>query len=304
MDITMKNTQQTTKYPKISIVTPSYNQGKFIERTIQSVISQNYPNLEYIVVDGGSTDETIDILKKYSHRLTHWVSEPDRGQADALNKGFSQTSGDIMTWINSDDVFAPGSLHLVGDIFRSFSDVDWISGIPNTIDETDNIVYVGPKQVYVRSLIRHGLYHGGALGFIMQEGTFWRRRLWQQSGCSIPKKTYSLDFELWRRFATHAYLTPVDTILASYRLNPDRKNRDNHASYYQELSVHHPTITRALVQPPWRIVRWICAKLQLFPRVYYLKRHGRWCYTQGRMRDPLLRGNCPKVNLFEASGNC
>ena len=100
------------EYPKITVVTPSYNQGQFIEATIQSVIGQQYPNLEYIVCDGGSTDETVEILKKYTDKITWWCSEKDKGQSDAINKGMRKATGDIVCWINSDDVLLPGTLHL------------------------------------------------------------------------------------------------------------------------------------------------------------------------------------------------
>lgn len=108
--------------PLVSIITPSYNQGKFIEETIQSVLNQDYPNIEYIVIDGGSTDNTIDILKKYEGRL-RWISEPDKGQSDAINKGFAMARGSMMAWLNSDDTYLPGTVNKVVDIFCSQTDI-------------------------------------------------------------------------------------------------------------------------------------------------------------------------------------
>src|SRR5687768_13083798 len=104
--------------PKISIITPSYNQGRFIEETILSVINQNYPNLEYIIIDGGSTDNTVEIIRKYEQHLAYWVSEKDGGQSEAINKGFKKATGDIVCWINSDDFFMPGALSKVADCFE------------------------------------------------------------------------------------------------------------------------------------------------------------------------------------------
>ena len=125
-----------TVFPKISIVTPSFNQAQFLEETILSVINQNYPNLEYIIIDGGSTDGSVDIIKKYEKHLTYWVSEPDNGHGHALNKGFSTTTGEIMAWINSDDKYYPSTFATVAEIFNKFSDINWIHGKNSRIDKS------------------------------------------------------------------------------------------------------------------------------------------------------------------------
>src|SRR5712672_634542 len=112
--------------PKISLVTPSFNQGSFLEETIRSVLDQNYPNLEYVVIDGGSTDGSVEIIKKYERRLTWWISAPDGGQYEAINKGFARTTGEIMAWLNADDKYLPWTLSVVGDLMSTLPQVEWL----------------------------------------------------------------------------------------------------------------------------------------------------------------------------------
>jgi len=127
-------------WPKISIVTPSYNQAEFLERTILSVLNQNYPNLEYIIIDGGSTDGSVEIIKKYEKYLSYWVSEKDRGQAHALNKGFEKATGDLVGWQNSDDIYLPGAFRKVAEVYRNNPNYDVYFGNIYFIDEEDNII--------------------------------------------------------------------------------------------------------------------------------------------------------------------
>lgn len=122
-------------YPKISIITPSYNQGLYLEKTIQSVLEQGYPNLEYIVLDAGSTDNSVEIIKKYSTSVTHWESKPDKGQADAIYRGFELATGDVIAWINSDDYYLPGSLNAVGEYFIKNPETRWLIGNGFIVDE-------------------------------------------------------------------------------------------------------------------------------------------------------------------------
>ncbi|MBZ0305900.1 MAG: glycosyltransferase, partial [Anaerolineae bacterium] len=123
-----------TLYPRITVVTPSYNQGQYLEATIRSVLSQNYPNLEYIVIDGGSTDTSTAIIQKYADQLAYWVSEKDRGQTHAINKGFQRGTGEVMGWLNSDDILLPGTLHAVGRAFAQDSSLKVVSGFRHFID--------------------------------------------------------------------------------------------------------------------------------------------------------------------------
>ena len=161
--------------PKITIVTPSYNQGEFIERTIQSVLNQNYPNIEYIICDGGSTDNTIEILNKYSSQISWWCSEKDNGQTDAINKGMKRATGDIVCWINSDDVLLPNSLDYVGNFFRENTDIDFIMGISLEIDKYDNICKK-THTILTKWMALRGAYN------INQQGMFWRRTVFERIG--------------------------------------------------------------------------------------------------------------------------
>ena len=115
-------------FPRLSIVTPSFNQGEFLEEAIVSVLEQNYPNLEFIVIDGGSTDALVKIIRKYESYITYWISEPDDGHGDALNKGFNRSSGEIMAWLNSDDKYCPNAFSTVVELFTTFKDVQWLTG--------------------------------------------------------------------------------------------------------------------------------------------------------------------------------
>ncbi|NVO00781.1 MAG: glycosyltransferase, partial [Geobacteraceae bacterium] len=137
-----------TAPPKITIVTPSYNQGRFLEKTILSVLDQGYPNLEYIVIDGGSTDESVEIIKKYADRLTYWVSEPDRGQSHAINKGFERATGEIFGWLNSDDWYHPGALQAVAEAFAANPDVGAVVGAGEMVDEEGKqLIYKSTTKV-------------------------------------------------------------------------------------------------------------------------------------------------------------
>ena len=202
-----------THYPKISIVTPSFNQGKYLEQTIISVLDQQYPNLEYIIIDGGSTDQTMDIIKKYKHRLAFWISEPDKGMYDAIQKGFDRSIGDIMGWINSDDTLSIRSLFTAAEVFTDYAAIDWLNGLPNQMDEDGRIIAVG-------GLPRWNKYRYFQMDFkyIQQEGIYWRRKLWENAGSYIDTK-FSLagDLELWSRFFNHAELYYVNGILGTYR---------------------------------------------------------------------------------------
>jgi hypothetical protein len=201
--------------PRISLITPVFNSSKYIEQTFRSVFAQNYPGLEYFVVDGGSTDGTLDIIRRYEGQLTGWISEPDNGMYDALNKGFARTKREIMGWISATDILQPGGLHVVGSVFQQFPEVEWITGRPTHINEEGQTYETGlaPRWSRIR-------YLAGFNRYIQQESTFWRRSLWEKAGGRVDSSLrMGGDFELWVRFFRHAKLYPVDALIGGFRMH-------------------------------------------------------------------------------------
>lgn len=180
-------------FPKISIVTPSYNQGQFIEQTITSVLDQNYPNLEYIIIDGGSTDNTIEVIKKYQDRLSYWVSEPDQGQTDAINKGFAKCSGDIFNWLNSDDYYEPNALDQIAKLFLSKPNVQVVCGKEwgfNNENPSEKVRHAG-------SIIKENIFETIRVGIIDQPCTFFRRDCVDFIFPLDATLKYIMDRQLW-----------------------------------------------------------------------------------------------------------
>lgn len=205
--------------PKISIVTPSFKQGEFIDRTITSVLSQEYPNLEYIVQDGGSEDETVKILKGYGAALTHWESVPDKGQSHAINMGFRHATGNIMAYLNSDDLLLPGALHYVADYFEQHPDVDVVYGHRVVIDEDDNEIgrWVLPPhddQVLLWA------------DYVPQETLFWRRSIWEKAGGAIDENfQFAMDWDLILRFReAGAKFVRLPRFLGAFRIHHHQKS--------------------------------------------------------------------------------
>lgn len=220
------------QFPKISIVTPTFNQGNFIEESILSVIGQKYPNLEYIIMDGGSTDNSMEVIKKYEQHITYFTSQKDDGMYDALNRGFKKATGEIMGWLNSDDLLLNKSLFTLADIFQNNADVEWLQGYPCMADESGRIVFQRPQRSSRFSFYRKE-YHDGI--FIQQESTYWRRSLWEKSGASISSDyKYAGDFELWMRFYKYAeqFITPA--LIGAFRLRKGQQSEKYYPSYLQE----------------------------------------------------------------------
>lgn len=221
------------EWPKISIITPSFNQGTFIEATIQSVLSQDYPNLEYIVLDGGSTDGTQEILRKYQNQLT-WISEPDQGQADAINKGLSKASGEVLAYLNSDDLYLPGALRKVGAYFAEHPQADWLTGFCLNIDAGGRPIR-GLIRAYKNAWLRTRSYRALlVLNYIAQPATFWRRRLADQVGPLDERLHYTMDYQYWLRLGRAARLHVLKEDLAAFRLHPASKSGGTAERQFQE----------------------------------------------------------------------
>jgi glycosyltransferase involved in cell wall biosynthesis len=205
--------------PTISIVTPSFEQGRFLGRTLHSVLSQEYPALEYVVQDGGSTDETPAVLGRFGPVLTRWVSEPDRGQADAINRGFRNTTGEIMAWLNSDDLLLPGALAYVARYFVEHPDVDVVYGHRLMIDEDDD-------QIGSWILPAHDDVALTVADYVPQETLFWRRRIWERSGGSMDASYgYALDWDLLLRFRdAGARMVRLPRYLGAFRIHEEQKS--------------------------------------------------------------------------------
>lgn len=226
-------------WPKITIVTPSFNQGTFIEETIQSVLDQGYPNLEYIIVDGGSTDSTIGTLDAYRDRVTRIISEPDRGQSHAINKGFALATGSILHWLNSDDRLAPGALAAVAMAFHT-SGADVVSGICELY--RDGALVGRHMSACADSVLPlddlldlDGGWNAGQ--FFYQPEVFFTRDLWQRAGGRVEENLhFSMDYELWLRFAmAGAKLHRIGRPLARFRIHPAQKTADQ--TFLEELRV-------------------------------------------------------------------
>jgi len=198
--------------PLISIVTPSYNQARFLEATIQSVLAQDYPNLEYIIVDGGSTDGSVEIIRQYAERLAWWVSEPDAGQADALRKGFTHAHGEVLAWLNSDDVYL--SAHVLSQVithFRQHSEISVLTGAGRYLDENGTSL----RETHIRPeyLTCEALRHCNG---VLQPATFVRRQAWQQVHLDTSLH-YAFDWDLWIQLAQHGHWLYVPERWAGYR---------------------------------------------------------------------------------------
>lgn len=201
--------------PRISVVTPSYNQGRFIEQTILSVLGQSYGNLEYIIMDGGSSDETVEVIRQYEDKIDHWVSGRDGGQADAINKGFARATGDILCWLNSDDYFTPGALKEAARAFQGGADL--IYGDCLTFSQKGKRSVINRPPQHDRKLL-------GVVDYIVQPSSFWKRSLWEKTGALREDLNFVFDWEWFLRAAEQGTFAKHDFIFSAYRFHDAHKS--------------------------------------------------------------------------------
>lgn len=269
-------------WPRISVVTPSYNHGQYIEETIRSVLLQGYPNLEFIIMDGGSADQTVASIKKYEPWISYWVSERDRGQAHAINKGWDRSTGEILVWLNSDDMYLPGALLAIGNAYRSNPD-SIIAG---------NVINFGPSLDQKHRLIQ-------------QKNLTWRRFVkfweasrWHQPGIFIPRTVwqivgpldegfyYCMDRDFLARALRYASVTYIDTTLVYFRIHPDAKTmRQQNNAWFEEKIRIVKKYQNSLPNTDYAtVMRFWCRT------AYYYMMHGKIISSFASIRDAVVFG--------------
>ena len=220
--------------PLVSIITPSYNQSRFLEQTMRSVLEQNYPNIEYIVMDGASTDGSLEIIQRYQHKLSYWESVPDKGQTDAINKGFARATGDILAWLNSDDLLLPGALSAAVKQLQSHPEVGMVYGDTIFVNaDGEKIGKFAAAQTDLHRL-QSGYVH------IPQQASFFRADLWRKVGPLDPTFYFAMDYDLWVRLARLAPLLYVPELWACFRLHGDTKTiSEDDRCWPDMLRVHY-----------------------------------------------------------------
>lgn len=223
-----------TEQPKVTIVTPSYNQAHFLEETMRSVLEQDYPNIEYIVIDGGSTDGSAEIIQKYESQLAYWQSQKDKGQTDAINQGFARASGEILAWLNSDDILLPGAVTAAVRQLQAHPQVGMVYGDCLWINaDGKKIGYFPAAQTDLKKL-RRGYVH------IPQQASFFRADLWKKVGPLDDSFYFAMDYDLWTRLAAEAPLLYVPELWAAFRLHGDAKSiAEDDRCWPEMLRVHY-----------------------------------------------------------------
>lgn len=236
---------QKISRPKISIITPSFNQARFIKETIDSVLSQNSPNLEYWIIDGGSTDNTKKILKSYGHKIK-WISERDRGQTHAINKGLRKVSGDIIAYLNSDDLYLPNTLNTVAEFFATHRAAMWVTGDYFIIDEKGKKIqsYVAVYKKFLRK--KPTLGRLTIANFIIQPSTFFRNDLLKKIGFFDETLRYCMDYDFWMRTIQKFPLYVLDNHFSLFRLHQRSKSGSEYEKQFKE---EHKIVSKYIRNP-------------------------------------------------------
>jgi glycosyltransferase involved in cell wall biosynthesis len=240
-------------WPRISIITPSFNQAAFLEQTIASVLDQNYPNLEYVIIDGGSTDGSVDMIRKYEPRLSYWVSEKDRGQAHAINKGIQRATGDILGYLNSDDYYLPETLKKIAESFRQRPDVDLIHGRCRTVDVNGGKLgeRFGAISRYEEILDLWDFWWKQR-NFVQPE-VFWTKRITETIGLFREDLNWVMDYEYWARILrAGGKVGRLDAELACFRIQPNQKSTQPERTSAELLNVVRPLIWEKSNLVGWR----------------------------------------------------
>ena len=277
-------------FPKISIITPCYNMAEYLEATIISVLSQNYPNLEYIIIDGGSNDGCREIIAKYAERLHYWSSEADQGMYHAIQKGFEHSTGDVMGWINADDLLLTGCLISVARAFTDNPECSWVQGLNSIADESGRVVAVHSPNLTSRFqfLNRECFTKAGelvAFGTLQQESTFWRRSLWMRvHGLSDCKYRLAGDFFLWMKFFRTEPLYLVYCLHGAFRVRAGQQSVSSRDAYVAEMeSIVDAELKMLSPRNIWRLRLYACCRW--FPILRAVPRVGRYfrCIVRKRL---------------------
>ncbi len=222
--------------PKISIITPSFNQGLYLEDCIKSVLDQGYPNLEFILLDGGSTDLSRFIIKKYEKHFTYCRSEKDAGQYAAINEGINRATGEIIAWLNSDDMLHPGALWQIANAYAADKEALWFTGIPSTWNTFGELTYINPDPPDWSYQYLLNITKSLPIIFLQQESTFFTKKLWDMAGGKLDTR-YQLaaDFELWLRFSRYSEVMKLDTLIGGFRQHQEQKTAKAYALYMEEV---------------------------------------------------------------------
>jgi glycosyltransferase involved in cell wall biosynthesis len=281
----MSKNIQNIDLPKISIVTPSYNQGQYIEETIRSVLSQNYPNLEYIIIDGGSTDETIEIIKKYEPWITYWVSEPDEGQSHAINKGLEKCTGEIFNWLNSDDWYMPGALFEVANAFLKHSTAQFVSGFENRIDQN------GVVTLHTGTFLKPYIEETIEFCEVSQPSTFFKMESIRKVNGVSEGLHYIMDGEMWVKLLLlygQDDFIKLDKVLVNFRLHPNSKTVSNAVldNFWLERSNIILNLLRSIALPG-KIVHFYRETVYQSPKLIRLERN--WVFNDKVISPRKLR---------------